>query len=348
MNELTLKMQAEESSCRILVGQGLFDRLAAEISARHRGSRLALLGDSRVMPLWGGPLMRSLQAAGLHVYPFVFPEGEASKTREMKAELEDRMIEAGFARDSVLIALGGGVALDLGGYLAATFLRGIPCVYVPTTTLAMSDAAIGGKCAVDTPAGKNLVGCFRLPESVYMDIDTLSTLDERNFRAGLVEALKLGFVADEGLLSIFEEKSEALLERRADALIELISRAASVKAGIVQEDFYDTDRRRILNYGHTAGHALELASDYSLLHGEAVAFGIRIAVRRALMMGICGPEWAERQENLLNALGFSSKLPETVDRNRYQEALLHDKKRAAGHNLWVLTEGPASPFFVEG
>lgn len=340
MTELTIS--AGGASCPVIIGTGLTERLAAELSTRFPGFRRLLLCDSSLLPLWGARLSQQLGAKLLS-----FPAGEASKTREVKAQLEDRMLERGFGRDTVLICLGGGVCLDLGGFLAATYQRGIPCVYVPTTALALVDAAIGGKCAVNTPAGKNMIGLFRMPELVAADLRYLTTLPEREYRAGLAEGLKLGFVLDRELLAFFEANTGRILAKEPEPLEEFVRMSVRTKARVVEEDFLDRGLRRALNYGHSYGHAVETALGYTALHGECVAEGMRYAARKARDLGLCTPEWSDFQEALLDRLGLvrpdlTQAVPEL-----FAAALGHDKKNEGGRAVWVLSPGPGQCVFHE-
>jgi 3-dehydroquinate synthase len=259
-----------------------------------------------------------------------FPAGEASKTRETWIRLSDEMLGLGLDRQAAVVALGGGVAGDLAGFVAATFLRGIPYAQVPTTLLAMLDASVGGKVGVDTPLGKNLVGAFHPPAIVVADPLTLLSLPDRIFRAGLAEAVKHGLIADERYFDWIEANARRLGARDLEALTHLVTRSVEIKAAVVTEDEREGGRRAILNAGHTIAHGLEQESRYRLPHGEAVALGLVAECRIAERMGLAPAGLAERVLNVLQALGLPTRLAQHVQVPRVLEAMLHDKKNREG------------------
>lgn len=259
-----------------------------------------------------------------------FPAGEISKTRETWLALSDRMLEAGLGRDTAVVALGGGVVGDLAGFVAATYLRGIPYAQVPTTLLAMLDASVGGKVGVDTPRGKNLIGAFHPPAIVVADPLTLLSLPEREYRGGLAEAVKHGLIADRDYFEWMERRAPGLAARDLAELTRLIRRSVEIKAGVVAEDERETGRRAILNAGHTVAHALEQASGFRLPHGEAVSLGLISECRIAERMGIAEPGLGERVKRLLFALGLPIRAAETPAPNLLLEAMSRDKKNRAG------------------
>lgn len=339
MNSITYGILADPQDSEVLIGQNLFGTLAARLAGAF--SRAVLITEDKLLPLWGDALDAALSAAGLSVLTLTVPSGEESKTRETKAALEDRMIAAGIDRSAVVIALGGGMICDLAAFTAATYMRGLSFVLVPTTTLAMADAAIGGKCAVNTPAGKNLVGAFALPVLTLIDTDTLSTLPGREYREGLAEMLKLGFVANAEVLSLFETLGDALLERDPAVLCKLLALSVETKIRLVAGDFRDTrGQRALLNYGHTYGHAIEALSGYRYLHGEAVALGMRLAAAKAVEEGLCSAEWAKRQNDFLDLLGMPAMAELPYSEAELNAAAAHDKKSQAGKLHFVLSKGP--------
>ncbi|HET8625636.1 MAG TPA: 3-dehydroquinate synthase [Gemmatimonadales bacterium] len=305
----------------VYIEPGIVSRLG-ELTTRHvPGRRLALVTDSNVRPLasgWGIGLP-ALQAE------LVVPAGESSKTRERWAQLSDRLLGQHFGRDSALVLVGGGVVGDLGGFVAATYLRGIPYVQVPTTLLAMLDASVGGKTGVDTPHGKNLIGAFHPPSAVVADPRVLSTLPERDFRSGLAEAVKHGVIADREYFDWIGRSADGIAARDPDVLAILVRRSVEIKAAVVTEDEREAGRRAILNAGHTVAHALEQASGYALAHGEAVAIGLVAECRLAESLGLAPAGLAAEVSAVLERLELPTVLP-GLPAERLLEGMATDKK----------------------
>lgn len=277
-----------------------------------------------------------------------FPAGEASKVREVWAGLTDRLVSLGFGRDAGIIALGGGVTGDLAGFVAATFMRGVPVMQVPTTLLAMLDASVGGKVGVDTAAGKNLVGAFHPPVAVVADPLTLRTLDERAFRSGLAEAVKHALVADEGHLAWIDANAAPLLARDVDRLTALIRRSIEIKTVIVESDEREEGRRALLNAGHTLAHAIEQASGYAVLHGEAVAIGLVLEAAVGEATGATEAGTRSRIEATLQRLGLPVALPSGIAAEALLAAVGRDKKNRAGVPGFAFIESPGRPAAPEG
>lgn len=259
-----------------------------------------------------------------------FPAGEEHKTRETWARLSDEMLGLEFDRQTGVVALGGGVVGDLAGFVAATYLRGIPYAQVPTTLLAMLDASVGGKVGVDTPLGKNLIGAFHPPAIVVADPLTLLSLPDRVYRGGLAEAVKHGLIADAGYFAWIEANARKLLARDLEALTHLVHRSVEIKAEVVSADEREGGRRAILNAGHTIAHGLEQASHYRLPHGEAVALGLVAECRIAERMGLAQGGMADRVQDLLRALNLPTRAGRGVQVARVLEAMMHDKKNRDG------------------
>ena len=267
------------------------------------------------------------------------PAGETNKTRDTWARLTDQMLAKGYGRDSAVIAVGGGVVGDLAGFVAGTFMRGIPVVQVPTTLMAMVDASIGGKTAVDTPAGKNLVGVFHFPAAVLIDPQVLATLPLREMRAGLAEIVKHGVIANEAYLREVASSASKLLSKAgpdSDTMLSVIVRSIEIKADIVSRDEREDGLRKTLNFGHTIGHAVELVSAYSLLHGEAVAIGMALEGRLAELVGVAQAGTADAITNALRAAGLPTDLPQPFDRDAVLEAMRSDKKARSGKMQFAL------------
>jgi 3-dehydroquinate synthase len=259
-----------------------------------------------------------------------FPAGEASKRRETWIRLSDEMLALGLDRQTAIVALGGGVVGDLAGFVAATFMRGIPYAQIPTTLLAMLDAAVGGKVGVDTPLGKNLIGAFHPPAVVVADPLSLLSLPERVYRAGLSEAVKHGLIADADYFAWIEANAGALLARDLEALTHLIQRSVAIKAAVVSADERESGSRATLNAGHTVAHGLEQASEYRLPHGEAVSLGLVAECRIAERLGLAPAGLAQRVRDLLAALGLPTQTGPGVVVARVLEAMLQDKKNRDG------------------
>ena len=313
----------------------------AEVGALTRqlapAHRYALITDSNVGKLYAKEIAAQFDSGAMDI--LMIPAGETNKTRETWGRLTDEMLAKGYGRDSAVIALGGGVVGDLAGFVAATFMRGIPVVQIPTTLLAMIDASIGGKTAVDTPAGKNLVGAFHSPAAVLVDPQVLITLSLRELRAGFAEALKHGVIADEPYLNAVVSSAPGLLSAdgpKSDSMFSLIVRSIEIKADIVSRDEREAGLRQLLNFGHTIGHAVELVSGYSLLHGEAVAIGMALESELAEQIGLAQTGTAATVSNALRSAGLPIALPSGSDGDSVIEAMRSDKKGRSGRTRFAL------------
>ena len=321
--------------CPVVIGPGAV-ALAPDRIRALPASRCAVITDSHLEATHGTSVAALLRSAGIDAHLFTFPAGEVNKTRASKESLEDRMIAAGFGRDSSVVAVGGGVTGDLAGFVAATFMRGVPYLQVPTSLLAMTDAAIGGKTAVDHPRGKNLIGAFHHPEAVIADTDFLKSLPFGELRTGLAEMIKAGVVADAGLFESIEADAPRLAAGDLATLGLHLPRAVAVKVQVVSADEREADRRQILNFGHTIGHALELESGFALSHGEAVSIGMVVESRIAARLGLLGAGDVERLQSLLSAVGLPVGPPLGSDPRRILDAARADKKACSGKVRFVL------------
>jgi len=320
----------------VYVEPGALAHLEAIVAEHLDVARTAMIADGNVFALlqtgrlgrdpWSGPSL-------------TFPAGEASKTREQWARLTDALLADGFGRDSGIIAVGGGVAGDLAGFVAATYMRGLPYLQVPTSLLAMLDASVGGKTGVDTPQGKNLIGAFHPPMAVLADPRVLATLPDRDFRGGLAEAVKHGLVADAAYFTWMEQEVGALLAREENALTRLVRRSVEIKADVVSGDEREAGRRAILNAGHTVAHALERVTAYTIPHGEAVALGMVAECALAEGLGIASSGIAARVTALLACLGLPVRLAERLDGGRILAAMASDKKNRAARVRFALPSG---------
>ena len=307
----------------VYVEPGSLGRLEALVDDHLGAARVAMIADAAVFALLqAGRLGRGAWADAA----LTFPPGEPSKTRDQWARLTDELLARGFGRDSGIVALGGGVAGDLAGFVAATYMRGLPCLQVPTSLLAMLDASVGGKTGVDTPEGKNLIGAFHPPAAVLADPRALATLPERDFRGGMAEAVKHGLIADADYFAWMERDAEALLRRDETSLTRLVRRSVEIKAEVVSGDEREAGRRAILNAGHTVAHALEHATAYGLPHGEAVALGLVAECALAEGLGVAPPGLGERVATLLARLGLPVRLSHPIEADRVVQAMGSDKK----------------------
>jgi 3-dehydroquinate synthase len=307
----------------VYVEPGALARLETLVAEHLGGARVAMIADAAVHAL--------LQAGRLGRGPWAgaaltFPPGEPSKTRDGWARLTDALLDGGYGRDSGIVALGGGVAGDLAGFVAATYMRGLPYVQVPTSLLAMLDASVGGKTGVDTPQGKNLIGAFHPPAAVIADPRALGTLSARDYRGGMAEAVKHGLIADADYFTWMEREAGALVARDEAALTRLVRRSVEIKADVVSGDEREAGRRAILNAGHTVAHALEHATGYGLPHGEAVALGLVAECALAEALGLAPAGLGGRVATLLDRLGLPVRLAEPIAADRLVQAMGSDKK----------------------
>ena len=300
--------------------------------------RYAIITDANVGAIYAGQVRNAFN--GDEVEVFTIAPGESHKSRETWASLTDQLLARGFGRDSAVIALGGGVVGDLGGFVAGTFMRGIPVVQVPTSLMAMVDASIGGKTAVDTPAGKNLVGVFHPPAAIVVDPQVLVTLPLNEMRAGFAEVVKHGVIADEPYLRGVAGGAQNLLARSggsaSDSMLAAIVRSIEIKASIVSRDEREEGLRKTLNFGHTIGHAIELVSGYSLLHGEAVAIGMALEGRLAEQIGVAEPGTADAITGALRAFSLPTTLPDAFESETVIAAMGSDKKARGGKTRFAL------------
>ena len=345
MQEIRVEVKVQPRSYRLIIGSHLFGNLAARLKQDPLAARYAIICDTTVAPLWAGKLQKALAEYDLDAEIFTFEAGEAHKTRETKEQLEDQLLKNGYGRDTAILALGGGVVGDVAGYVAATYMRGVPVVQIPTTTLSMADSSIGGKTGVDTPYGKNLIGAFHHPVEVYMDMETLTTLDERNYIAGLAELLKHGFIHDVTILDYVDQHREGIAKRDPMVLEELFRKNCAVKNYVVSMDEQEKGLRQILNYGHTLGHAVEIRSGFKLIHGECVSIGMVFAAELARMKGLCTAEWADLQQSILKKIGLPVDLPAAPEADQLIELMKMDKKVRQGKTLFVLSEEPGRARF---
>jgi len=328
----------------VVIGHGIVERVPDLLAD---GVERVMVVHASAMAVMAQLIGEQLTGAGMSVHLEVVPDAEHAKTAVVAAGLWSALGQAGFTRSDAVVAVGGGTVTDLAGFVAATWLRGVRVVHVPTTLLAMVDAAVGGKTGINTPEGKNLVGSFHPPAGVLCDLSVLATLPEAELVAGLAEVVKCGFIADPVILDLVEADPEAA--RRADSpvLRELVERSVRVKADVVAADLREASRREILNYGHTFGHAIEQVEHFSWRHGEAVGVGMVYVAELARLAGRLDPVVVTRHRRVLESLG----LPVTYRGDRWEAllaAMRRDKKSRGSLLRFVILEDVARPVRLEG
>ena len=333
---ITLDVGLGERSYPLLIEEGCLRKVGSDLAERRIANYYCVIADSRVAGLYGESLLGSLTEAGIHAELLQFPQGEASKTLQTVGELASQLARKGFGRKDGLIALGGGVTGDITGFLASSYMRGIPFIQIPTTLLAQVDSSVGGKTGVDIPEGKNLVGAFYQPRVVYIDMQVLSTLPKEEFLNGLAEVIKYGVIRDHEFLKFLEKHHRRILDLDPQLLETIIHTCCKIKAEIVAADEREADLRRILNFGHTIGHAVEAASEFSILHGNAVAIGMVAAARISVAKGLLSGEEADWIRSIITTFGLPTEVPEKLDREAIKTYLLTDKKTVSGRVFYVL------------
>lgn len=333
---MEISVRLAEQPYTIIVERDARRQVGRRLRQLDVGRRAALVSPPGVLAVYGKDVVESLEAAGIAVTVVEIPDGEAAKSVDVAARAWDALLAAGLDRTSTVVALGGGAAGDVAGFVAATYMRGTNFVPVPTTLLAQVDASIGGKTAIDHPGAKNLIGAFHQPRLVVADTATLATLPEREYRSGLAEVVKHGVVLDAGYFADLEDSREALRGRDVGVLERVVAGSCRLKASVVERDAREQDLRAVLNYGHTVGHALETVTGYSrFTHGEAVALGMVVEARLARRLGLASAETAERQEGLLEALGLPVRMP-PLEPAALLAAMARDKKSRNGRVPFVL------------
>ena len=341
-----LRVEIPGSEYDVVVGRGLDETIEAEAGRVGQGP-IALLTDWNVGPLHAARVHGALARTGREVVDITLPAGEQRKDARPVMDAVDKLLDRGWQRSSPVVALGGGVLGDMAGLAASMTLRGVPFVQLPTTLLAMVDSSVGGKVGVNHRAGKNLIGAFKQPALVVADLRFLDTLPDRELRAGLAEALKTGLLGDLGLVELLETRAPEVLARDPELLADVVVRSARVKAKIVAQDEREAGLRRILNYGHTIGHALEVTLGYGrLLHGEAIAIGMVAAAELAVDLGVGEASFPERLRSLLRGLGLPTTAPPT-SRIALAKAAATDKKLIGTDLAWVLLKSPGDPVVVD-
>jgi 3-dehydroquinate synthase len=329
-----IRVALGDRSYDVVIERGGIAKVGAAVAELRLGPKCVVISDPRVSDLYGSVVTDSLADAGCKVEPLSFPEGEENKTLGVLEQLYHEMLAFGLDRKSFVVSLGGGLVGDVAGFAAATYMRGIRFVQVPTTLLAQVDAGVGGKVGVNLPEGKNLVGAFHQPSLVLIDPDVLSTLDPRDLKAGLAEVIKYGIIRDADFFSFLEENYTAILLLDPSAVERAVAVSCRIKADVIaQDEREESGLRAILNFGHTVAHAIEALSDYTTYrHGEAVAIGMACAADISVKLGHLGKEDADRIESLLRNAGLPVTFPgldtaQLVSRMRFDKKALGDRIR---------------------
>ncbi|MCS6291287.1 MAG: 3-dehydroquinate synthase [Nitrospira sp.] len=332
----SIQVELGARSYAIVIRRGLLQEIGEELKRLTCVGKVGVVTDRNLAKHYLTQVTRRLKAAGFTVVPIVLPPGERTKTLRSIGTVMDALVNARFERSSMLLALGGGVIGDITGFAAAIYQRGIPFVQVPTSLVAQVDSSVGGKTGVDHPKGKNLIGAFNQPRAVFIDPAMLATLPPREWMAGLAEVIKYGVIADAIFFEYLEQNIESIRKLTDDAVAHIVKRSCEIKAQVVSEDEREADRRRILNFGHTIGHALESLGGYrGFIHGEAVAVGMVYEADMARHLGYCGTEVVVRLRALVKAAGLPDRLPK-VSFNALWGAMQQDKKVSAGTIFCVL------------
>jgi 3-dehydroquinate synthase len=348
MNRMHVNIGKADSSYDIYIGEEILDRVGLILAKSGRGVRHVIVTDTRIDALHGERVQAALERMGLRIDRITVAPGEEAKGIGTVLAVTERLTALGADRQTVLIALGGGVVGDLTGFAASIYLRGIPVIQFPTTLLAQVDSSIGGKTGVDTAAGKNLLGTFKQPQGVFIDIAFLKTLPDAMFKSGLAEVIKYGIIESPGLLDDLE-RAAANGDLRETAFLErIIATACRIKRDIVELDERDRGLRRVLNFGHTVGHAVEAASGYALSHGESVAIGMVAAARLSERLHGLPADDAARIAALIRSVGLPDRIPAELDPDDILARLSLDKKRVGGTIHFVMIRKLGTPFVNGG
>jgi 3-dehydroquinate synthase len=350
---LTVPVDVAGKPYQVLIGRGLIERAGAFVRPLLKAPRAVVAMDETVAGLHGARLSAALEAAGIAIHPVVIPPGEGEKSFAGLEALCDALLALGLDRGDVLVAFGGGVVGDLAGFAAAILKRGIDFVQIPTTLLAQVDSSVGGKTAIDTPRGKNLIGAFHQPRLVLADLDVLTSLPRRELLCGYAEIIKYGLLGDRGFFEWLEARAPAVLALDEAALTRAVGRSVEMKAQIVAEDERETGRRALLNLGHTFAHALEAATGFGegLKHGEAVGIGCALAFRFSARLGLCSGQEAERASRAIAAAGLPTQLDQLCghpfEAGALVGAMAQDKKAEGGRLTFILARGIGEAFVAK-
>lgn len=338
----TVRVDLADRSYSVYIGSNILGTPHPALNTSNDSSVL-IVSNETVAPIYLDALKSSLAATDIH--SLILPDGESFKTEEHWSQIIDKLVKMRATRDATIITLGGGVIGDMGGFAAASYMRGIDFIQVPTSLLSQVDASVGGKTGFNHPLGKNLIGAFHQPVAVLIDIETLKTLPEREFSAGLAEVVKIAAIRDADFLDWLENHAAAIMAREPGALTSMIKRSIANKADVVAEDERESGVRALLNFGHSFAHALETLTNYrQYLHGEAVAIGMMVASRLSELRGFCKPGFSERLGSLLLSFDLPLDLPGNIDTDDILETMKLDKKVIAGAARLILVKSAGNGF----
>ncbi len=332
-HQVTLTLPSRQQKTVFSIGEDLLRGNAFIHTCQRLGNRCAIISDEAVGKLYGETLKQELEQSGMDTLLLTFPSGEQSKTRETKATIEDEMLANGHGNDSFVIALGGGVVTDLAGFVAATFCRSIPYIAIPTTLLGMVDASIGGKTGVNVNEGKNLIGAIYAPDAVFIDFSLLETLSDKEIRCGSAEIIKHGLIAKRSLFELIQNNAKDWNSRSLPLLEKAVYQSLVIKRKAIEKGKH---ARHMLNFGHTVGHAIEKAMNFSLSHGDAVAIGMLAESFLSLSLGYLKEQEFDAIDKLIRTLGFPLKVPDEVNEEVLKEAMAFDKKSKNGAPRFVV------------
>lgn len=334
-----IRVELGERSYEILIGKGNLSLIGERLLRFSTGKKIAIVSNPKVSELYAERVLDGLKKEGFDTYLILIPDGEIYKDFFWAYHILTKLLELGFDRKCCLIALGGGVIGDITGFVASIYMRGIPYIQIPTTLLAQVDSSVGGKTAVNHSLGKNMIGTFWQPALVWIDVEVLDSLPEREFLSGLAEVIKYGIIWDKEFFSFIEKNKEKILNREKDILISIIKRSCEIKSEIVSRDERENYLRAILNYGHSIGHAIETITNYNFyLHGEAISIGMVYEAKLANMLGFLSKEEFETIKRILKEYGLPIEMPSFIDKSAMIKAILLDKKNIQGKIRMVIPE----------
>ncbi|MEI7589852.1 MAG: 3-dehydroquinate synthase, partial [Deltaproteobacteria bacterium] len=336
------------TSYDIHIGRNILDRIALLIANNHLATNYCIVTDTTVSQLHILSLVEQMKFAGIETKTIEIPAGEKSKNINTVMDIANKLLQMGFDRSSMLIALGGGVVGDITGFVASIYMRGIPYIQIPTTLIAQTDSAIGGKTGVDLDSGKNLIGTFTQPKAVFIDLKFLDTLSQTDFNNGLSEVIKYGLIESAEFFLYLENNKDKILVRDALVIEKIVETSCNIKKEIVSFDEKESGLRRILNFGHTFAHGIEVASNYSITHGEAVAMGMVASARVSKKKHYLPENVCARLEKLLLSVGLPIKIPSTISANAIIAKMNTDKKKVGDKINFVLLKNIGIPFINDG
>jgi 3-dehydroquinate synthase len=337
MEKISASVKRNDYNYQIYLGSGILNDAAKHIQKNHPDKKLVIITDDSVGKICGNKIKDSFSE--LEPYVISLPAGEKTKSRETKNKVEDILLGKNYGRDTLIVAIGGGVIGDLSGYIASTYNRGIPIIHIPTTLLAMVDSSIGGKTGVNTRHGKNIIGSIWQPDAVFADMDFLKTLPKEEFLNGMAEIIKMSIILDKGLFSYIGDNVDKILDKNKDELQHIISRSIELKKDVIEKDEAEAGLRQKLNFGHTVGHALENHYDYKKKHGLCVSLGMAAESKISVLSGLLQEEEQSRIISLLEAFGLPTKIENKVENSKIVSLMKIDKKSRVQKPHFVMING---------